>query len=357
MTVLPNINAAESNTATISDDCTHRMSNEMHAKAATLDEAKAISLGSVDVNFKSAIQGYDSTFATVFNTWHLNKIDCTVSWNDVNVGYVLSDSNGYVKNVVVTLDPSLTKVIGINSYVAPHFSNHTSPTWSGYEIGTAGQKATEGHMVSTIPTISQATTSTNKCVPTVNSSPGCDLAVWTGLEDGSNHIAQAGSDGNLTCNNSSCTSPTFKYFLWYEEYPHPAFTCNNALITGGDSVTSDVTYTGTVGATGFYNISVQDTSASYGCSVTNYGFEMTNPTAAPFIDERANYTTTIDELAKFSFNTMTGSIAFNGGALGSITTAEVLVSDNMKNPTTQNISVGAISSGAFKQYYTTSTGT
>jgi hypothetical protein len=221
-----------------------------------------------------------------------------------------------------------------------------------------GNQVSEAHLTATIPSITQATTATNQCVPTTGVSPGCDLAVWTGLEDTSGRIAQGGSDGNLTCNNTSCTSPTYNYFLWFEELPHPAFTCHNALISSGDSVTTDVQFTGTIGSTGYYNISVQDTSASYGCSVTNDGFEMTNPSAAPFIDERADYGTEgKDELAKFISNQMTGSITFNGGALSSITSSEILVSDNMKNPTTENISVSGISSGAFTQYYATSTGT
>lgn len=233
--------------------------------ADSLNKNEAISLASDNSIFKAAIHGYDSKFATIFNTWHLNTSDCTVSWNDVNVGYIVSNSNGYVKNVVVTLDPTLTKVTSISSYVAPYFSNSTSAVWSGYELGN-GNQVSEAHLTSTIPAVSQATTSTNKCVPTSGVSPGCDVSVWTGLEDTSSHIAQAGSDGNLTCNNTSCTSPTYNYFLWFEELPNPSFTCHNAAISPGDTITSDVQFTGTVGSTGYYNLSVQDTSASYGCS-------------------------------------------------------------------------------------------
>jgi hypothetical protein len=339
VTVLPNVKGQINSQSLKGDDCIRAMSAQMNSKAVTLDNEKAISIANNDNEFKSKILGYNATFALIFNTWHLDQSSCSVTWSDVNVGYYLTNkTGGYVENLVVTLDPSLTEVTGVNSYIGARYSaNFNSTHWSGYELGN-GSNVTETYLSTNIPQVSQPTTSNYGCVPTTMITPGCDLAVWTGLEDNSRqYIVQGGSDGNLTCNNMSCTSPTYNYFLWFQfltpSSTSSAFTCNNAAISYNDAITANVTLASVNGSTGYYDVSVQDSTIGYGCSVTNDGFSLTAPLGSTFINERANYGSNgLDELAKFTSNTITGEIAFNFGSLSPITSSQILYSDNMINP-------------------------
>lgn len=121
-----------------------------------------------------------------------------------------------------------------------------------------------------------------------------------------------------------------------------------------DAVTSDVKFTGSSGTTGNYNVSVQDTTAGYGCSTTGYGYNgLYNPTMSDFINERAGWANGADELAKFGSDTMAGKMALNGGSLSAITSSNIKYTDSMENPTgswsNANISESGISSGQFTQ--------
>lgn len=243
MTVSPNVNASP-----VKEDCTKKISNAMHSKASSLDKKKAISLAFTNNDVKSKIQNHNSQSAVIFNTWNLDLVNCNAVWKDVNVGYMLNDENGHEKNIVVTLDPSLTTIIGVNSYMgARYYANVTTTNWSGYQLGN-GYNVTQAHLSTNIPQISQPIISNYSCVPTTGKTPGCDLAIWTGLEDQTGtYIAQGGSDGNLTCNNTSCTSPTYNYFLWFEFLPNPSFTCHNGAISYNDAITANITLASKVG--------------------------------------------------------------------------------------------------------------
>jgi hypothetical protein len=331
MTVLPNVNASS-----LTKDCIRKMTIAMHSKASSLDNEKAIALASTSPEFKSKILDNKSRFVSIFNTWNLDKVNCGVIWRDVNIAYLVTDANGNMKTSIVTLDPTLSKIIGVKMYAPIWYTDYVASNWSGYEFGSSGNSVTETYLNTTIPQISKPTTSNYGCVSTTGETPGCDLAVWTGLVDisgGRDHrIAQAGSDSNLTCNNTSCTAPTYHYFIWYEMVPNSSIPCLNANITSNDPITVDVALIRTVGSTGYYNLSAMDTRANVACSNTNVSSNMTNPSLAPFIDERANSTEGYHELANFTSNTFNGQIALNNGSLGSITSSEIQNSYTMENP-------------------------
>jgi len=346
------------------DECQIKISNAMHDKASKLNNVDAIYLATNDNTLKSKIVGYRSTEATVFHTWSIDHIKCDVILDRIHVGYALYDTaDNYVKNVVVTIDPSGTRAEKVEEYVAPRY---TSPVWSGYSIaGNSAQTQTiwESKTQYTLPSVSRPTsTVTNPCRTDLGKQP-CDLAIWTGLSNvasppSSGPLAQAGSDGKITCTSS--TSCTTSYFLWFEFLPNPAFTCGGSNPpVPGNTITSTVTNQGKTTQTPstLYNISVQS-SNGFGCSTTGFSYSSMNaPKWSTFINERATYNPpTPATLAQFSSDTMTGWIYKTSQVLIS-TSGTASVTHIMNNGAGNNINVGTISSGQFTQTWLTSAGT
>lgn len=112
--------------------CTYDFTADMHQRiASTLDNDKAISLATSNTGFQSKVHGYRATFNSIFVGWKGGKESCTNTLETVNVVYSLYDGgNGYVKNVVVTLDPELTYVINI--------TEHKGGSYGGSQSGSEG---------------------------------------------------------------------------------------------------------------------------------------------------------------------------------------------------------------------------
>lgn len=340
--------------------CANSISSSMYTQGLQINSTKAISLSSGNYQYRSKIQGYNSTFATVFETWSLDGVNCKATLSTVNVGYVLSNHTGYVKNLVMTLDPTLSNVTDVISYMGGHyFVNSNSTFWSGYEFSsngdTTGVNLNYSNLSYQIPAISQPPSSSNS-QSCISPSIGCDLAVWTGLENGDGQsLVQAGTDGNMTCTSIGHCS-TSNYFLFFELLPNPAFLCFNNNINSADSISVTVTYNGN----GKYTPSVQDSTANFGCSTIQYNYGMTNPKYAAFINERATWGTHRDEIAKFNPVTMNGIIAYSNTSF-QIATSKMVSNDTMINPITssgtKNISVGGIGSGAFSESWLSSDNT
>src|SRR5437870_1221638 len=104
------------------EDCVNKMIDAMHSKASTLDDSKAIALAAGQSDLAAKTQGLTSKFNSIFNTWTLDPANCSVNWQDVNVVYSVSNATGYVKNVVVTEDPGLTRAISVSEQVGSHHS-------------------------------------------------------------------------------------------------------------------------------------------------------------------------------------------------------------------------------------------
>lgn len=348
--------------SSIDDTCTNKIAEAMHKEAAKIDDAKAITLSLNDNEFKTRTHGYVSAFNSVYNTWSIDAQNCSVTLRNVNVSYSLNDEKGYVKNVDVALNSSTTRVEDITEYVSGAY-DFDNTVWSGYEIA-ANAGATvpiwEAKTTYTLPAVNvPTTTNSGNCV-----SKPCDLAIWTGLEGvllGTSGIklAQAGSDGKITCTSpGNCST---NYFLWYEFYPNPAVSCGGGppLVAPGHSITSIVTNQKKYnpgGPANKYDISLLDTTSGYGCSVTGQTFDLTSPKYADYINERAKYSGTPATLAKFSSDTMQGWYYDTSQKQISTSTGQFR-KDRMVNSGTVNIIVSGISSGSFTQTYSTSYGT
>ncbi len=368
--VLPNISALSDD---LSRSCVQNVQKQAYENAKLLDTSKANSVVSTSDRFQTMTSGYVVKAGPIFNTWSIDKTNCTLTWDSVNAVYFLDDQHGHVKNIVFTLDPSMTKIVNASEYQSTKYNiaNDTPVNWGGYEFaGNLAHNITiyKSETQYTIPSVSQPTTSmygTNAC-KTGSGKPACDLAVWNGLENdiGANpngNLVQAGTDGVVTC-STSCTST---YTMWFEllnnagESSIPCHTTSSGhsidSVVENDKINSG-------GNNNYYDITLTDTTGGTMCTLTA-GFynNMTAPTLAPFINERASPSSGIETLAKFTTDTMNGQITFSNGTSRFISTpynAGYYVKDTMTNGGVTNISNGAVSgSGDFTETYSTSSGT
>jgi hypothetical protein len=363
---LPASNAVDNNAAYAfsTKSCQEGIEKGERNQAIHLDNNKAISMAVQNPEFQFKIKGYSSKFNSIFNMW--NTANCNPVWESVNVVYTLSNSTGLVKNVVVTLNPELTKVEDVTEQITGNYD--ISPNWGGY----AFYGLQNGGLVSTLkatttfntPTVYVPDVSISNCV----SQPICDAATWVGIWDGytgpSSHFIQAGTDGQVTCIHSGCNKD---YIGWYQFYTSgsAAVTCFND--NPSDSITATVTNDADYGgASDKYDISLTDnTQPSLSCSVTGQTFSM-SPNYGAVIVERAALPYNCDlysycSLAKFTSTTFSGSIDYCNPNCGTHSFGSPDTEIDMKNTYNgiqyTNIQDGSISGGAFTQTWLTSKGT
>jgi hypothetical protein len=349
----------------VDSSCQTKMADAMHSKDSTIDKTKAILMAEENSEFTAKTSIYNSTFSGIFNTWSLDTVNCSVTWRDTNIAYSLSDEKGYVKNIVVTLDPSLTEVMNISEHVGGQYGySFNNINWAGYEfVGSSFTSTTnptvttyEGKTTFALPAVSQPWS--GAC----NSKP-CNLAIWTGLEEtkgaSNTDIVQAGVDRKITC-TPTCITNTF---FWYQfDTTSNAFQCGGITINTGDSISITVTNQAkTGGPNNKYNVSMQDLTSGGGCSLTGQIYnDMTAPKYAPFINERAKYPGyDYSTLAQFTSDTMTGTVYYSSAShsIQDPYNNGWWREDIMKNLGTTNINPGTVSSGAFTQPWSSSAGT
>ncbi|HSB57752.1 MAG TPA: hypothetical protein VLD38_08095 [Nitrosopumilaceae archaeon] len=357
MITIPNVNAA---TTTLSQDCADNASTIAHSLASKLDETKAKSLASSNSEFNDRTQGYIISNSDIFNEWQINKTDCTPVWKDVNIVYFLNDTSGYAKNLVFTLDPELKTVIKVDEYKAG-FAFISNTHWDGYEFyGNSLHSLTvyKAQAIYNHPTVSKPVSG-----PTCPSSNTCDLLIWTGLGNAvgasNGNLAQTGSVSTVNCSTNPCTT---SYFMFYEFLPNAYVNCGS--INANDQISAKITKGS--GSSSLYDVSTVDTYLSKMCTKTGYSYpQLTNPTIAPFINERDCFTSscsTIHSLAKFGTDTIVGYMQYNG-ILNSISVPynnSYYTEDQMWNPSygaTHNVSHNGAGSGSFTETWLSSNNT
>ncbi|MDH5463462.1 MAG: hypothetical protein OEW49_04055 [Nitrosopumilus sp.] len=334
--------------------CADKITESMNSQSKSIDGDRASSLTQNNPAFNSRTADYDRTFHSVYFTWNLDYENCTASLNDVNVGYILNDADGYVKNVVVTIDKNLSGVTDVSEHVGGQYGyTDTSGNWAAYEIGGSSftsstnptKKVYEAKTSYTVPSVSQP--SAGDC----NSKP-CNLAIWTGLVDTkgatNTHIAQAGTDQKIVCTPTCTTSQ----FFWYQfKTTSNAFQCSTTINSGNSILVTVTNQKKTGGLDTKYNVSMQNTSTGLGCSISNYTYsEMNAPVLGEFINERASYNPpTIAKLAKFTSDTMTGWVYYHTSSKNIYTPYSngYYHKINMSNSGTSNISTGNINVGGY----------
>lgn len=85
------------------------------------DNLTAISLAENSDQLRSKVQGFSYEFASIFNIFNGCKLQ------NVNVVFTITGSNGiFIKNVVVTEDPSLTKILNVSEQQGARYAEESS---------------------------------------------------------------------------------------------------------------------------------------------------------------------------------------------------------------------------------------
>jgi hypothetical protein len=322
--------------------------------AGSLNPAQAISLAETTQQYHDYTTNSSVAYSSIFNTWSFDSA-ANVTWQTVNVVFSLASSSRFYGYLVVTEDPALSGV----SQVATQRTNMTagtSTTWSGYTFygnSNANTAVYEAYSGWTVPSVSEPWSYACFFIH-------CDLAVWPGLtatSGGGSAIVQAGTDSGLYC-TSGCS---YYYYGWYEFYPSAGVTCSNFPVSPSDSAAADViNHAEWGGSSTVYDIYVYDFTKGNTCSVTNQSFtSFTTPYYGQFIGERPSIGGSSAQLPKFGSVTMSGS-AYYSGALRGISSpysSGWYSTSVMTNGGNTNINLGSVSSSAFTQTWSTSSGT
>lgn len=375
-----NENAAQQPLEAHESACTKVVEEGIRAKGSSLDDQKAISLAMNNDGFKSKTSAYIPTFEVIFTTWAFDPTasspeNCNLKLSTVNVIFSLASSRGFEKKIVVSEDPSLTRVLNIteqlrnghfggnqssNDRRPGGFSSAVSNYWSGYEFaGNANNPPTntiyEARGTWAVPAVQ---------VPysgACTSSLPCDAAVWVGLDDTSgannDHLAQAGTDSYITNCPSSCGTT---YEPWFEFLPSGPNFCGGMVFNPGDSVTTYVNKHS--GTSTLYDISITDNTLGSACGVTSHNYStMSAPIYAAFIVERFQFTSGgAYTLAKFSPFNISGTLNYSGSSHSIYTPYSNFwfVQWSMQNGGNTNIGVSSVdSTGKFTESWWTSSGT
>jgi hypothetical protein len=338
----------------------------MHKKSSSIDGSKALNFAIAQNEFVEKVHGYNYTYLAISPGWTFDS-HCKTSLKGVDVEFAVYGEKGYVKNIIVTEDPTLTKVVNIVEEVGnKHSTSNNNNIWSGYEFSANAQASIpvyEAYGSWTTPTVS-VPSSGGSC-----STPHCDLAVWVGLEDqlgaGDSDLVQAGTDESKNCGVTGCP---VTYEAWYEFLPSADVHLTMVSLGANHAITTQVTNEAQYGGfTTLYDVSVVDSTSSTSQSVTGTSYtRMPGPVDGDFMIERSLQTDIgqTQTLAAYSPTglSITGktwySSAFHGITTpytsGWYNTAIM----NLNCPTNPNISIGTVStSSVFTETYLNSCGT
>jgi len=351
--IIQNVNATSSGSPSV--DCASKFTPLEYSTIQSMDKNKARLLSDNDGQLQSKIKGHNSEYSSMFTEWSWNPADCSnLTLDNVDMVYTLKDTTGkYLKHVIVTLDPSLTKTLAVTEQNANVVHGHALTNWAGYELSpTSGAYVQEATISWTMPTVSSP--SGKNCATNV-----CSAAFWTGIEDagqGSNHLVQAGTDQNVTC--GGCGSNDY---VWYEALNDKTVYCTGYSYHHGNSVFSDITNENKTNSAnkGKYDFTIADNTQGVQCTGTiDYSGFMTSGTYGVFQVERPTYHTGTAYLAQFTNSTSMGiGWMYFGGANHKIGTFPASTTqDYMQNSGYLNADTSSISSGSFNLYYHNSNG-
>ncbi len=296
-------NSNVTSTGQLSDSCWNSLRHQVKNTISPFNETRAKGLASSDTDFGSHIQGYKTKFDGEFNTWHIDKANCAVTWRTTNLVYHLYNSTGgFVKNVIVTEDPISTSILNVTEQnIQIKNLQDNSTIWSGYEFtgdGNNPHTSTMEYSYTTfiVPAVSVPSyPSTNTCYGTQNQIGTCNLAIWAGLEHhlggGEFDLAQSGATANIACNTSNCNTV---YFLWYEFLPDNPVQCPAGVyINASDQISVSVYLDILNGGTDASKVDIMTSDSQNSnafCTYSHSYFNSTSPYYSSFITESASTT-------------------------------------------------------------------
>ena len=305
------------------------LKQSLHSFYLSLDQARAIALSQASPEFQSQTRGHNIRFNSIYLTFSgaRDLSPDSIVVDSVNVVFTDYSNNAGLKNVVVTLDPSLAQVTNVetqDSFQAGPVPNCASPPpvpaqkgpspqnfcdppppppppcvssaagtniWAGYGLKTSCNGISyvyEARSQWSIPAVSEPWTTACQYYH-------CDLSIWPGLEDqlfGASYLAQLGSDSGVYCGAGFCG---YYYSLWYEFWPDNSVNCAHRYIAAqpGDHIDADV-WNEIINNGDYHNwdFLITDTpangAAAWGCQVVmNKSYYL--PQASAFIAERPHF--------------------------------------------------------------------
>jgi hypothetical protein len=315
--------------------------------------------------------------SSIFYTWSNDFSTCGPTLASVNVAFFLTanDQAGHV--ISISMNPSLTAVIGNSSYPEQMNQNYQQ-TWSGYEFSmynsnSQQQLVTDNQMKWNVPSVQIPPSSQG-----VNcKSKPCVLSVWNGLSNspgGGGGLVQTGTQGEISYSCFILCSYSYSYEAWYEDYPNYG-TVKCFSVSAGDGIASDVYLA--IDGYGNYMPSTYllDGTSQNSCG-TNYLTNEATYYGQYMYERNANANTGIpNSLPEFDSgdtDTILGMIAganscsssgcpYNDVSIYNPYLSGYYTQDEMKNSGTLNINLGNVnydgSWGSFTEQWQSSAGT
>jgi hypothetical protein len=339
--------------------CVNQVENQADEINAGLNTSKIILLATSSESFESKLQGYNSTFNSVFDNWSYDK-NCNVSMKTVNVVYSLYNATGYfVKNVVASEDPTSSQITNVTEQRPPQFI--ANPNWSGYEMYGSSTPHTdpisETNASWSVPYVFEPFSGACFLFP-------CNLSIWTGLSpspegnafNDTAALVQTGTDSCLGDLPGQCSSGSI--YAWYEFLDRintQAVVCNNQVYPD-DQVSVDVKNEQSNGQpTNKYDIHNVDTTADTMCTpIIGHIFNTDTPYYAQYINERPQIFGIEGNIPQFDDDVITGYITDKNNGLQSISVPYGKGLDDqytVNNVNSQNLNFGGVSSGSFIQFW------
>ena len=290
--------------ATLGQACSAAEQNAWNSSLDNVATANAVASGQYSQRLRP---GERAVYNSIFEIDHLGIVGhaCSAVVETVNVVFTLTNSTGFVGNLVVSEDPGSLIPIGslvqnvtarsLNCYGTTHGSPCPSFNWAGYEVYANNQATATVLWTSTNFTQLMPSYPSTGCA-TVAGSASCTESTWTGLVNsqgaGNGNLVQTGTEANCI-GGAGCTP---SYYAWYELLPANQVQCtgsNSVTISGGDKIYVDVMNEALPGGSNSkYDINVIDWNNLTSCQVNGLSYtSMTAPTEAIYIAENTEYCT------------------------------------------------------------------
>ena len=102
-------------------DCKNPIGIQMNAVNQSVNQTKAIALAYTSQEFLNEIHRYGNVYYnSFFNDW-VTGDPCNTMWKGVEVVFTGYDKNGLTRNIQVTEDVDLTKVLNVTDYASGYF--------------------------------------------------------------------------------------------------------------------------------------------------------------------------------------------------------------------------------------------
>ena len=102
-------------------NCSKPIGMQMEQIDKSVDVQKAITLAYTSPEFTSKVNQYRNvTYNSFFNDW-VTGDPCNTTWKSIEIVFSTTDKNGLARNIQVTEDVNLTRVLNVTDYTSGYF--------------------------------------------------------------------------------------------------------------------------------------------------------------------------------------------------------------------------------------------